>query len=152
MLTGSLAHTHTQAEAITYLYDELNALTARNASLQKPRFSVVVLYCSEPESIKRQLHRGREIARANAIAAESGIGVTHTVRTTDMSEDAARHRYRVFKDEVFSALQSVKDHFPFRFIPADGPEQDVKRSWGTSRAWTLGPMRLSSSAPWRTPP
>jgi len=34
---------------------------------------------------------------------------------------------RVFKDEVYQALQMVKDKFLFHFIPADGSPDDVKR-------------------------
>jgi hypothetical protein len=33
----------------------------------------------------------------------------------------------VFKDEVYQALQMVKDKFLFHFIPADGSPDDVKR-------------------------
>ncbi len=33
---------------------------------------------------------------------------------------------RIFKEEVYAALQIIKDKFHFHFIPADGSPEDVK--------------------------
>ena len=40
------------------------------------------------------------------------------VRSTDVSEDLAKGRYRAFKEEVYAALTTVKSKLPFHFIPA----------------------------------
>lgn len=42
-----------------------------------------------------------------------------------MSEELAAHRYKVFKEQVYAALQSIKDRFHFHFIPADGTMDEV---------------------------
>ena len=65
----------------------------------------------EAESVRRQLNRGREIVRSNKMVEDTGVGLKAELRSTDTSEDAARYRYKIFKDEVYASLQTVREKF-----------------------------------------
>jgi adenylate kinase len=58
----------------------------------------------------------------------SGIGELLEERSTDLSEDAARHRYRVFKEKTYDALQSLREVFHFHFVNAQGSLDEVQRN------------------------
>jgi adenylate kinase len=123
-----------QAHAIRFLRDKLQELYVEHRNdpalrriLRRPNFSIACFYCSEEESVKRQLQRGAELSRLNKMVGETGVGHEKEVRTTDVSADAARKRYAVFKDEVYGSLQAIKNDFHFSFINADGPPEEVKK-------------------------
>lgn len=75
----------------------------------------------------------------NQMVADTGIGHKQELRATDMSAEAARNRYKVFREEVFASLSSIKDKFHFTFINADASPDVVKKvsisgpimRWGT---------------------
>lgn len=97
-----------------------------------------MLYVEEGESVKRQLARGKAVTAFNKRVSETGVGklipvcsvramawlrhglidVRYQVRSTDVSEDLAKGRYRAFKEEVYAALTTVKTKLPFHFVPA----------------------------------
>ena len=56
----------------------------------------------------------------------SGRVCVQPLRATDVSEELARERYRVFKKNVYEALRAIKGHFHFHFIPAEGPPDEVR--------------------------
>jgi adenylate kinase len=72
--------------------------------------------------------RGQEIIRHNEKVRETGIGSEFELRPTDLSEEAARHRYRVFKEHTWDALQSLKEHFHYHFVNANGPVHEVEEN------------------------
>jgi adenylate kinase len=60
------------------------------------------------------------------MVADTGVGLAHEARPTDLSPEAARTRYRIFREEVYGSLQAIKDHLVFKFINADGDQESVK--------------------------
>ena len=79
-------------------------------------------------SIERQLKRGREIQAHNEDVAATGIGDLKELRPTDLDVEAARHRYRVFKEQTWAALQSLKETFFYHFVNANGPVAEVEEN------------------------
>ena len=56
----------------------------------------------------------------------SGVGEPWEERTTDLSEELARNRYRVFKEQTYDALVSLKQIFRYHFINAQAPIPEVQ--------------------------
>ena len=121
--------TKVQVECMKLLVDKINALhrefheTPLAVHFRKPTIHVMVLFVEESTSIQRQLKRGREVAAHNAKVAAGGIGEVMELRATDLDEAAAQHRYRVFKEKTWDALQSLREVFFYHFINAEG---DIK--------------------------
>ncbi len=49
-------------------------------------------------------------------------------RATDYDEALARRRYRVFKEQTWDALQSLKEVYHYHFINAQGPINEVEQN------------------------
>jgi adenylate kinase len=96
-------------------------------NFRKPTIHVMVLFVDEATSIERQLSRGREVAEYNARAMAEGRELRE-VRATDLDPEAARRRYRVFKDETWEALQSLKEIYHYHFVNAQGSIASVERN------------------------
>ena len=82
----------------------------------------------EKESVERQLKRGREIIAYNERMQETGVGMLLEERVTDLNEESCRKRYRVFMDQTYSVLQSLKEVFHFHIINAQGDIASVERA------------------------
>jgi adenylate kinase len=91
-------------------------------------FHIMVLFVDEPESIARQLKRGRQVIAHNEEVKRSGIGDPWEERPTDFNEALARNRYRVFKEQTYDALVSLKEIFHYHFINAQAPLEVVRRN------------------------
>ena len=91
-------------------------------------FHIMVLFVDEPESIARQLKRGRQVIAHNEEVKRSGIGELWEERPTDFNEALARNRYRVFKEQTYDALVSLKEIFHYHFINAQAPLEVVRRN------------------------
>ena len=87
-----------------------------------------MLYVEEKESVERQLKRGREIVAHNERVRETGVGTLLEERATDLNEEACRKRYRVFMEQTYSVLQSLKEVFHFHVINAQGDIASVERA------------------------
>lgn len=124
--------TKVQVEVLKLLVDKINALrrsfahTPLAREFRRPVIHIMVLFVDEKTSIERQIKRGREIAAHNARVSETGVGRTMELRKTDLDPEAARHRYRVFKEQTWDALRSLKEHFHYHFIDAEGTLQEVE--------------------------
>ncbi|HCJ12102.1 MAG: adenylate kinase [Verrucomicrobia bacterium GWF2_51_19] len=122
----------TQVECLKLFHNKLTHLRAehKNSPLSKvfrtPRFHIIVLFIDEKESIARQFKRGRIAREHNQEVKESGIGELMELRNTDISEEAAQSRYKVFKDETYEALTSLRKVFHYHFINAKGTIQEVQ--------------------------
>jgi len=134
VIVDGFPRTTLQAHCIRFLRDKIQELWTEYRShpelrkvMRRPNFSIACFYCSEEESIKRQLQRGHELSRLNRMVNETGVGNVADVRATDVSPEAARKRYRIFKEEVYGSLQAIKDQFLFHFINADGTPEQVKK-------------------------
>jgi adenylate kinase len=87
-----------------------------------------VLFVDEKESVARQLKRGRETDALLEEVARTGIGQLPEDRPTDHDESLARRRYRVFKEQTWDALQSLKEIYHYHFINAQGPVSEVEKN------------------------
>jgi len=126
--------TKVQVECLKMLYDEMIALrrdyadTAQAIHFRQPMFHIMVLFVDEAESISRQLKRGRLVIAHNEEVKRSGIGELWEERPTDFNETLARNRYRVFKEQTYDALVSLKELFHYHFINAQAPLEMVRRN------------------------
>jgi adenylate kinase len=124
--------TQVQVECLKLLFDQMNALrrafvdSSESVHFKQPIFHIMVLFVDETESIARQLKRGRQVIAHNEEVTRSGIGELWEERPTDFNESLARNRYRVFKEQTFDALISLKQIFHFHFINAQAPLAEVQ--------------------------
>ena len=126
--------TKVQVEALKALVNKLNEL--RNEFAQTPiginfralTIHIMVLFVSEKVSVARQLKRGREVKAHNEEVERTGIGDLMEERVTDFDEALARRRYRVFKEQTWDALTSLKRSFHYHFVDAEGPLDEVERN------------------------
>jgi adenylate kinase len=93
---------------------------------KQPIFHIMVLFIDEAESVARQLKRGRQVVAHNEEVARSGVGERWEDRATDFSEGLARNRDRVFKEQTYDALVSLKQIFHYHFINAQAPIPEVR--------------------------
>jgi len=126
--------TQVQVECLKLLVEKMNLLyreyheTPLAINFRKPTIHVMVLFVDERTSVERQLNRGREIAVWNARVEAEGEGELRKARPTDLDPEAARQRYRVFKEMTWSALQSLKKVYHYHFINAQGDYASVERN------------------------
>jgi adenylate kinase len=134
VVVDGFPRTEVQVECLKLFYQRMLDLrdahrgTAKAALFPKPLFQIVVLYVEERESVERQLKRGREIVAHNERVRETGIGKLLEERATDLSEDSCRKRYRVFMEQTYHVLQSLKQVFHFHVINAQGDIASVERA------------------------
>jgi adenylate kinase len=132
VILDGFPRTKVQVEVLKLLVERMNRLrreyahTPLEKEFRRPLIQIMVLFVDERTSIERQLKRGRDIAAHNARASETGVGQIIELRKTDLDAEAARHRYRVFKEMTWEALKSLKEHFHYHFIDAEGPIQEVE--------------------------
>ncbi|MBG88351.1 MAG: adenylate kinase [Verrucomicrobiales bacterium] len=126
--------TRVQVECLKLLVEKINALhrefheTPLAVHFRKPTIHAMVLFVEESTSIMRQMMRGKQIAEHNEKVKETGVGELRELRTTDRDPDAAQHRYRVFKEKTWGALQSLREHFFYHFINAEGSFREVEQN------------------------
>jgi adenylate kinase len=124
--------TKVQVECLKMLFDQMNALRHEFADspefvhFKHPTFHIMVLFVDEAESVARQMKRGRQTIAHNEEVNRSGIGERWEERPTDFNEDLARNRYRVFKEQTYDALVSLKQIFHYHFINAQAPLDEVR--------------------------
>src|ERR1700747_1878344 len=131
-LLDGFPRTKVQVECLKLLSDEMIALrreftgTPDEVYFKKPIFQIMVLFVDEGESVARQLKRGRQVAAHNEGVIRSGVGELWEERATDSSEALARNRYRVFKEQTYDALVSLKQIFHYHFINGQAPIPEVQ--------------------------
>ena len=125
--------TRVQVECLKLLVQKMNQLyreyynTPLAINFRKPTIHVMVLFVDEHTSVERQLKRGQDVAKWNARADGEGLPLKEE-RATDQSPEAARQRYRVFKEKTWEALQSLRAVYHYHFVNAQGTIQDVERN------------------------
>ncbi len=102
----------------------LNTLHARH--FPKPHFHIVVLFVDEKVSVDRQLERGRQMEAWNKEVEASGVGEKKEIRVTDLDPEAARNRYRLFKERTYDSLKSLREIFYYHFVNAHGAVEEVQ--------------------------
>lgn len=126
--------TTVQVECLKLLIHKMNELWRKHhgtplaRQFRKPTIHVVILFVEEKTSIERQLKRGRDIEAHNREVEETGVGELKELRPTDLDVTAARRRYQVFKEQTWEALTSLKEHFFYHFINAQGPIREVEQN------------------------
>src|SRR6516164_7290455 len=131
-LLDGFPRTNVQVECLKLLFDEMIALrrefsgTPEVIHFKQPIFHIMVLFVDEAESVARQLKRGRQVVAHNEEVGRSGMGERWEERATDFSEGLARNRYRVFKEQTYDALVSLKQIFHYHFINAQAPIPEVQ--------------------------
>ncbi|MDZ4852494.1 MAG: nucleoside monophosphate kinase [Pirellulaceae bacterium] len=124
--------TRVQVECLKLLVEKVNELhsefsdTKHAINFRRPTIHAMVLFVTEKTSIARQLLRGSKIAEHNREVEETGVGTVMSLRSTDLNEDAARKRYRVFKEQTWDALKSLKEIYHYHFINAEGSIDEVE--------------------------
>lgn len=126
--------TRVQVECLKLIVEKMNQLyreyhtTPLAINFRKPTVHAMVLFIDERTSIERQLLRGKLIADHNAkVRAEGGSNFLEQ-RDTDMDPEAARQRYRVFKERTWDALQSLRELYHYHFVNAQGDIRDVENN------------------------
>ncbi|HUJ45194.1 MAG TPA: nucleoside monophosphate kinase [Opitutaceae bacterium] len=124
--------TKVQVECLKLLVDRMEALWREFAStpfrihFRQPTIHIMVLFVDENTSVQRQLKRGGEVRVHNDEVRRTGMGELLEERATDYDENLARRRYRVFKEQTWDALQSLRDIFHYHFVDAQGSIQEVE--------------------------
>ncbi len=126
--------TKVQVECLKLLVQKMQELrhefydTPLHAHFRQPVIHIMVLFVDEKVSIDRQLRRGRDIQAYNQEVQATGIGELMELRPTDLDVDAARRRYKVFKEHTWEALQSLKQTFFYHFVNANGAVAEVEEN------------------------
>jgi adenylate kinase len=134
VILDGFPRTRVQVECLKLLVDKMHALrrefygTPLSIHFRQPTIHIMVLFVDEKESIARQMKRGRETKAHNEEVQRSGIGELIEDRPTDHDESLAQRRYRVFKEQTWDALQSLKEIFHYHFINAQGPLEEVEQN------------------------
>lgn len=134
VILDGFPRTKVQVECLKLLVDRMHALrrefynTPLSIHFRQPTVHIMVLFVDERESVARQLKRGRETRLHNDEVARTGVGQLLEDRPTDHDEQLARRRYRVFKEQTWDALQSLKEIFHYHFINAQGPIEEVEQN------------------------
>ena len=134
VILDGFPRTHVQVECLKLLVDKMHALrrefynTSHSIHFRQPTIHIMVLFVDEKESVARQLKRGLETDALLEEVARTGIGQLPEDRPTDHDEALARRRYRVFKEQTWDALQSLKEIYHYHFINAQGPVSEVEKN------------------------
>ncbi len=126
--------TQVQVECMKLLVAKISQLhreykhTPLAGQFRRPIIHVMVLFVDEKSSVERQLARGREIQKHNEEVEATGLGELMELRPTDLDAKAAQHRYRVFREKTWEALQSLKEIFFYHFINAQGSFAEVEQN------------------------
>jgi adenylate kinase len=134
VILDGFPRTNVQVECLKLLVNKMQALrrefytTHLSIHFRQPTIHIMVLFVDEKESVARQLKRGRETKAAMLAAAAAGGGEVPEDRPTDHDESLARRRYRVFKEQTWDALQSLKEIYHYHFINAQGPVAEVEQN------------------------
>lgn len=123
-----------QVECMKLLVKKIGVLHRKFADtplashFRRPTIHVMVLFVDEKTSVERQLFRGRQIAKHNEEVEATGLGEMQELRSTDLDIEAAKHRYRIFKENTWEALQSLREVFFYHLINAQGPVSEVEQN------------------------
>jgi len=134
VILDGFPRTQVQVECLKLLVDKMHALRREfyNSHLsihfRQPTIHIMVLFVDEKESVARQLKRGRETRARMELATRTADASLPEDRPTDHDESLARRRYRVFKEQTWEALQSLKEIFHYHFINAQGPVAEVEEN------------------------
>lgn len=131
-IVDGFPRTPVQVECLKLLHHKISEVHAEffdkslNGRYKKPAFHIIVLFIDEEESIARQLLRGKQVLTHNQEVEQSGMGKLTEVRKTDVDQSAALNRYRIFKEQTYESLKSLREVFHFHYINAHGSVEEVR--------------------------
>ncbi len=134
VILDGFPRTKVQVECLKLLVDKMHGLrrefyySALSIHFRQPTIHIMVLFVDERESVGRQLKRGRETKAHNEEVVRTGAGELWEDRPTDHDGGLAQRRYRVFKEQTWDALQSLKEIFHYHFINAQGAIGEVEQN------------------------
>jgi adenylate kinase len=134
VILDGFPRTNVQVECLKLLVDKMHALrrefynTPLSIHFRQPTIHIMVLFVDEKESVARQLKRGRETRVLMESSTRTANSPLPEDRPTDHDESLARRRYRIFKEQTWEALQSLKEIFHYHFINAQGPVVEVEKN------------------------
>ena len=134
VILDGFPRTNVQVECLKLLVDKMHALrrefynTPLSTHFRQPTIHIMVLFVDEKESVARQLKRGRETKALMELASRTADRPLPEDRPTDHDDSLARRRYRIFKEQTWEALQSLKEIFHYHFINAQGPVAEVEEN------------------------
>ena len=134
VILDGFPRTKVQVECLKLLVQHIQALrtefyhTPLGMHFRQTTIHIMVLFVDEKTSVDRQLKRGREILSHNAEVRRTGVGELQEERPTDYDTALAQRRYRVFKEQTWDALQSLKESFHYHFINAQGEIHEVEQN------------------------
>jgi adenylate kinase len=134
VILDGFPRTNVQVECLKLLVNKMHALrreffnTPLSIHFRQPTIHIMVLFVDEKESILRQLKRGAQTRIHNDEVRRTGVGELWEDRATDHDEALAQRRYRVFKEQTWDALQSLKEIFHYHFINAQGAIEEVEQN------------------------
>ncbi|MDA9846181.1 nucleoside monophosphate kinase [bacterium] len=126
--------TEVQVDALKQLVTKMQGLrqeflhTPLGMHFRQPTVHIMVLFVEEKVSVERQLRRGELTTEHNEEVRRTGDGELWEERATDHDPELARRRYRVFKEQTWDALQSLKSIFHYHFIHAQGAIHEVEQN------------------------
>ena len=134
VILDGFPRTEAQVQCLKLLVGKMQELrrefyeTPLSIHFRQPTVQIMVLFVDERTSVERQLKRGREVRAHNEEVRRSGVGELLEERVTDYDEALAQRRYRVFKEQTWEALQSLKETFHYHFIIAQGSIEEVQQN------------------------
>ncbi len=134
VILDGFPRTKVQVECLKLLVEHIQALrsefynTPLGIHFRQTTIHIMLLFVDEKTSVERQLKRGREILAHNAEVRRTGVGELLEERPTDYDTALAQRRYRVFKEQTWEALQSLKEIFHYHFINAQGDISEVEQN------------------------
>jgi adenylate kinase len=150
VILDGFPRTKVQVECLKMLYGKMIQLwrehygTPLASHFRQPVVQIIVLFVNENESVARQLKRGREAKAHNEEVRRTLHGELWEKRPTDFDDRLAARRYRVFKEQTWDALLSLKNVFYYHLINAQGPidevEQNIRKELAYQSSLELDPL------------
>lgn len=134
VILDGFPRTQVQVECLKLLVDKMHTLrrefykTPLRAHFRHPTVHIMALFVDEKTSVERQLKRGLEIRKNNEEVRRTGLGDLLEERSTDYDVELAQRRYRVFKEQTWDALQSLREIFHYHLVNAQGSLQEVEQN------------------------
>ncbi|MCX6936778.1 MAG: nucleoside monophosphate kinase [Verrucomicrobia bacterium] len=134
VILDGFPRTQVQVECLKFLVDKMHGLRREfyksplRAHFRHPTVHIMALFVDEKTSVERQLKRGLEIRKHNEEVRRTGLGEIQEERATDYDVDLARRRYRVFKEQTWDALQSLREIFHYHLVNAQGALEEVEQN------------------------
>ncbi len=134
VILDGFPRTEVQVECLKLLVARLHALrrefyhTPLRMHFRHTTVHIMVLFVDEKTSVERQLQRGLDIRQHNEDVRRTGLGELLEERVTDYDLDLAKRRYRVFKEQTWDALQSLREIFHYHLVNAQGSVDDVEQN------------------------